>query len=124
MSLTQKMGPEQRGEALGAGIGAHDATQGRPARMPRWLTTFDAKLDPAVHIVCPDGLWRFTVQQGEDPSAQVGLAGSLGGAGDSNDCCSRSVPGQELGRAEGGREGKDPGNQSLSSGSRCHQQAV
>lgn len=90
MSLTEKTGPQQRAEALCAG--AHDVTQGWPGRTPRRLTTFDAKLDPAVHIVCPDGLWRFTVQQGEDPSAQVGLAGGLGGAGNSNDSCSRSVP--------------------------------
>lgn len=42
------------------------------------LTVFNAKLNPAIHIICPDGLWRFTVEQGEDSSAQVGLAGSLG----------------------------------------------
>ena len=63
----------------------------------RWLTTFNAKLDSAIHIVCPDGLWRFKVEHREDSSAQVGLAGSLGRAGDSNDCCPRSVPRQKLG---------------------------
>lgn len=66
--------------------------QGCVGRKCRWLTTFNAKLDPAIHIVCPDGLWRFTVEQGEDPSAQVGLPGSLGRAGDSNDRCPRPVP--------------------------------
>lgn len=63
----------------------------------RWLTTVDAKLDPAVHIVGPDVLWRFTVEHREDSSAQVGLAGSLSRAGDGNDCCPRSVPRQKLG---------------------------
>ena len=63
----------------------------------RGLTTFDAKLDPAVHIVGPDVLWRFTVEHREDSSAQVGLAGSQSRAGDGNDCCPRSVPRQKLG---------------------------
>lgn len=61
------------------------------------LSTVDAKLDPAVHIVGPDVLWRFTVEHREDSSAQVGLAGSLSRAGDGNDCCPRSVPRQKLG---------------------------
>lgn len=72
-------------------------SQGWMERRSMWLTAFDAKLDPAIHIVCPDVLWRFTVEHREDSSAEVGLAGSLGRAGDSNDCCPRSVPRQQLG---------------------------
>lgn len=71
-------------------------TQGWVGRKQRWLTTLNAKLDPVIHIVCPDGLWRFTVEHGEDPSEQVGLPGSLGRAGDGNDHCPRSVPRQQL----------------------------
>lgn len=63
----------------------------------RGLTAFDAKLDPAVHIVGPDVLWRLTVEHREDSSAQVGLAGGLSRAGDGNDRCPRSVPRQKLG---------------------------
>lgn len=36
--------------------------QGQVGRKCRWLTTFNAKLDSAIHVVCPDGLWRFTVE--------------------------------------------------------------
>lgn len=71
--------------------------QGWVGRKSRWLTAFNAKLNPAIHVICPDGHWRFMVEQGEDSSAQVGLAGSLGRARDSNDCCPRSVPRQKLG---------------------------
>lgn len=73
-SHRENLGREERRKALlrgvGSGIeGVMIQIQGRVGRKSRWLTTFNAKLDSAIHIVCPDGLWRFMVEQGEDSSA-------------------------------------------------------
>lgn len=64
------------GECRKWGWRTQDPNPGEVGGEPRGLTTVDAKLDPAVHIVGPDVLWRFTVEHREDSSAQVGLAGS------------------------------------------------
>lgn len=68
------LGSEERGKALWVGVGSGVGgltiqIQGWVGRKSRWLTAFNAKLNPAIHIICPDGLWRFTVEQGEDSSA-------------------------------------------------------
>lgn len=51
---------------------------GEPKQKVSKLTAFNTKLDPSIHIICPDGFWPLTVEHGEDSSGQVDLAGSLG----------------------------------------------
>lgn len=64
------------------------------------LSTVDAKLHSAIHVICPDRLRRVLIEQGKDSPTQVGLASSLSRASDSDDSCPWAVPRQKLSRAE------------------------